>query len=406
MRVRPFAVVAAVCALCAPASAQPIHLTLADALARARAHAPEVLVAEARIEETRARLIGARVRQRESPVIDVSSGPRATAAGTSADLDVGFSQSFETGGQRAARIASAQAAIEGTIAGVSEARRQLLQNVAIAFFQAVAADQRVVLLANTEQTAGEVLRVAIRRFDAGDIPVLDVNLAKSALTRARSASMSAVATRDLLLARLARLTAIPRGTTITVGGALTDDRSAELPALLAAIERRPDILALQSSLVEAEADQRLGDASRQPDLGFTVRGKREAGDRAVLGGLILTWPAFANAQEVRAEGLARATRVRLELEAARTTAARDVEALHTAYLTRRASAVAFEQDALPSVAENEQLSQRSFEEGELSLADLLVVRREAVETRLEYLERLAEATETAIARDFAAGVLQ
>ena len=66
----------------------------------------------------------------------------------------------------------------------------------------------------------------------------------------------------------------------------------------------------------------------------------------------------------------------------------------------------FEQEALPGAAENEQLSRRSFEEGQLSLADLLVVRRELVDTRLDYLERLRDAAETAMMRDAAAGVLQ
>jgi outer membrane protein TolC len=73
---------------------------------------------------------------------------------------------------------------------------------------------------------------------------------------------------------------------------------------------------------------------------------------------------------------------------------------------RRAAAEAFEQDALPNAIESEQLAQRSFEEGQISLTDLIVVRRELTDTRLEYLDRLLEAAQTAIDRDAAAGVLQ
>ena len=139
---------------------------------------------------------------------------------------------------------------------------------------------------------------------------------------------------------------------------------------------------------------------------MTVRGKREAGDKAIVAGLTVTWPAFVSGQEERAAGAARSARLRLELETTRAAALRDVEALHAAYITRHEAAEAFEQEALPSALENEQLSQRSFEEGELSLPDLLVVRRESVDTRLEYLERLRDAAQTAMLRDAAAGVLR
>ena len=86
-------------------------------------------------------------------------------------------------------------------------------------------------------------------------------------------------------------------------------------------------------------------------------------------------------------------------------ASAEITSLYTEYVRRRLAAAAFE-DALPAATDNEQLSQRSFEEGELSLPDLVVVRREVIETRLEYLDLLFEAAETAVARDAAAGVMK
>ena len=66
----------------------------------------------------------------------------------------------------------------------------------------------------------------------------------------------------------------------------------------------------------------------------------------------------------------------------------------------------FEQDAMPGMDENEALARRSFEVGQISLPELLLVRRELVETRLEYLSRLLEVAQAAIDQDAAAGVLQ
>jgi len=62
----------------------------------------------ARIDEARGRLAGARIRYRDYPTIDASVGPRSTDVGTLTDVDVGIRQLFETGGQRAARIAGAE----------------------------------------------------------------------------------------------------------------------------------------------------------------------------------------------------------------------------------------------------------------------------------------------------------
>jgi len=56
--------------------------------------------------------------------------------------------------------------------------------------------------------------------------------------------------------------------------------------------------------------------------------------------------------------------------------------------------------------ENDALARRSFEVGQISLPELLLVQRELVETRLEYLNRQLEVAEAAIEQDAAAGVLQ
>jgi cobalt-zinc-cadmium efflux system outer membrane protein len=65
-----------------------------------------------------------------------------------------------------------------------------------------------------------------------------------------------------------------------------------------------------------------------------------------------------------------------------------------------------ERDVLPGLDENERLARRSFEVGELSLPDLLVVRREFLETRLQYLDALGDAAVASIDWQMAAGALR
>src|SRR5207247_1485352 len=109
IRSRFAAVPAFVCLTQTVAGGQSLTLTFEDALARAREEAPSVFVARARIEEARGWLVGARIRYRDNPTIDVSAGSRSIEGNTLAGFDVGLSQLFETRGQRQARIAGAEA---------------------------------------------------------------------------------------------------------------------------------------------------------------------------------------------------------------------------------------------------------------------------------------------------------
>lgn len=407
MRLRQCAAVPVfVCVLQSNAVAQSISLTLDDALVRAREQAPAVLIARARIGEARGRLAGARVRFRENPTIDAGTGPRVTEAGTLTDLDVGFAQVFETGGQRAARIAGAEAAIARETAAADEARRLALRAVGLAYLRTLYAQERIALLRGSETIAAEVLTVADRRNAAGDIAVLDVNIAKIALARARAARLAAEGERTLFAGELQRLLGMPSGSDVVAAGSLRRQRRSDLATLLAAVANRPDLRAMDADIRDAEADVRLGRAATRPDIGLGARMKREEGHKAVLGELTVTLPFFNQGQELRATGTARASRVRLELETTRASIESEVRSLYAAFAARDAALAAFEQDAMPGMDENDALARRSFEVGQISLPELLLVRRELVETRLEYLNRLLEVAEAAIEQDATAGVLQ
>jgi outer membrane protein, heavy metal efflux system len=388
------------------AGAQSITLTFDEALARARDQAPSVLIARARVEEARGRLAGARIRYRDNPTIDGAVGPRSTDLGTLTDFDIGLTQVFETGGQRAARIAGAEAAISREMATTADATRLALRDVAMAFVRLLHAQKRMALLQSVEGVAVDVVNVANRRYAAGDIAVLDVNVAKTALARARAIRFAAAAERTEWAGLVQRLLGLPRGTMPVAQGSLRLDRRTELPALVAAVNNRPDLRAIRADITDAEADLRLGKAMTRPDVGIGARLKHEEGHRAVIGEVHLTLPVFARGQELQSTGPARASRLRLELETARAAVVAEVESLYEAYAVRQAAVTALEQDALPSLDENDALARRSFDVGQISLPELLLIRRELVETRLDYLDRLLETAEASITQDAIAGVLQ
>ena len=80
--------------------------------------------------------------------------------------------------------------------------------------------------------------------------------------------------------------------------------------------------------------------------------------------------------------------------------------MHAA-LTRRAAVLRIlELEALPGLEENERLTTRSYEVGQLGLPELLFIRHETLDTRAQYLDALLEAALTRVDLDATAGLLR
>lgn len=386
---------------------QDTSLTLEQALEIARRRAPVILAARARIEEARARLKGASVLLRENPTIETEAGPRISNPERFTDVDVSLTQELELGGRRKARIAGAQAGIARETADSEGAARRLLREVAAAFSRALAAQERIALLTTTEKLAEEFQQIAEHRYRAGDIAILEVNLARTSVARTRAELHVADAELSAELGELRVLLGMKTGESRKVMGELQEHAVYDAATLAeGALNARPDFKALQADLGEAEAEVRLGEGFKWPDLGFTTRYKRDTGDNVYQGGVKITLPVFSRGQELRATGTARAARIRLEMDALRNAVEHEVTSAAETYESRVKASTELERGALPSLADNENLAKRSYEEGEIGAAELLLIRRETLETRLAYLNGLLEAKLAEIELQFRAGVLR
>lgn len=389
-----------------PGFAQERALTLEGAIALAREHAPAVLAARARIEEARGRLKGASVLARENPEVGVGTGRRTSDRGEFVERELEISQRLELGGRRRSRIAAAQAGISRSEWVSEETARRALRDVATAFLRALHAGERARVASGAESVAGEVLRIAERRYRAGDVAILEVNLTRAALARARSAVATAEAAREEALGDLRSLLGFSSADVFVVHGDLARRALSSLEDLLANAAHRPDISALEAEIREAEADERLGRGLAWPDLGLGLRSAREENAKILLGSFKLTLPVFERGQGLRAEAHARASRLRMELQARRRQVEAEVRTAAEVYRRRVASVDELEREVVPLLGENETLSRRSYEVGQIGLAEFLLIRRETLDARLEYLERSLEASVAAIDLESAVGVLR
>jgi len=381
-------------------------LTLEQALNRARLKAPVLLSARARIEEARGRLKGASILLQSNPVVEGTVGPRLSDQGRTTDGDVSVTQDFEAIGRRGARIAGAQTSLTREIAASSETGRALLRDVAIAFMRALAANEKLKVLTTADQVSSGFLDTAERRYQAGDIPILEVNLAKNGAARARAELRSGRAELVTSLGELRVLLGMSPEEEFSVSGDLTTAKKYDLAAMVTTAEDRPDIRVLESELQGAQADVKLGNTFKSPDFGVIARYQRDQGDNIVEGGVRITLPLFSRGQELTATGSARAARIRGELTAIKTEIRNEIKTAFDAYTYRSEALQELERLALPSLMENETLARRSYEEGEIGLAELLLIRREILETRLAYVSTLLDTALAGVDLEFKSGVLR
>jgi cobalt-zinc-cadmium efflux system outer membrane protein len=281
-----------------------------------------------------------------------------------------------------------------------------LRQTAIAFWTAVHAAEQQRLTEQTVALAEETEHVAQRRYRVGDVGALDVNLATAAVARERSDLQAARAASDAALGALRVSLGIGADSPLAIIGELRPRRRYVLPELLERASERPDLRALEAGVREAEASVRLGRALRWPNLGVGAVYERDDGTDVAMGLVTVTLPVFERGQGATAEGLARQRRIEFELETSRRTLDIEVRAAFSVYEHRNQAVDELERGALPSLDENENLARRSYEEGQLSVAELLAVRREILDTKRQYLDRLREAAIAGVELEASAGVLQ
>ncbi|MBI2569027.1 MAG: TolC family protein [Candidatus Schekmanbacteria bacterium] len=384
-----------------PCCAEQAALSFGDALELARVRAAAAQAARARIDEARARLLGASLRLAQNPLLETAAGT-ASDGETAVELDV--RQPLALGGRRAARIAAAEAGVDRAAAEYDEAVRGALREVALAFLRALHAQERLRLARQAEEVATEVVRITERRHQAGELAVLELNLARATLAHARADGGQAMAAGSLALGELRVLLDMPPETRLDLAGTLREQVQ-EVVAESAAPPERADLRVLGAELREARAEALLAAAERLPETELGLRYERDGDTETVLGAVSLTLPVFNRGQASRAEASARVGRLAAQLDAARRAARSEVAAAQAAAAQLRAAVATLEDQALPILDDNERLARRSYEEGELGLAELLLVRRETLELRQEYLDHLLAAAAAAVELRVHAGAL-
>lgn len=392
-------------AFAAAAAAEP--LTLAEAVRLAEENNPDLRTLAAEVDAARALLRGASLLLQANPSLTASAGPRRSEAGDSRDSGVQLVQDFEVAGQRGARIGAAEANVDAAQARLEARRVELLAEVRERFGAALAATQRLDLATETLATARESLEAAEQRFAAGATALLEVNTARiefGRLTREKAQAEGRQATARGELALVVGLD--PRqpldeqGELGLTSSLLTADQAGRL-----ALERRGELRAARRTLDAAKAEARLAERARFPNLRLGASyAREEESDATVVQGIVgIDLPLFNRNSAARGVAAARVRQQEIALASTERRIHQEVVVAVARVRAARDAADGYAADVVEAMEQNMELATESHRAGKIDFLQLMVVRRQALDARAEYVDILEELDAASARLDRAVG---
>jgi len=378
-----------------PAAAEPIEIDLRAALERAHRVAPDAIAARGRIARAEAALTGADVLFTTNPGVEAGAGPRFLA-GQRLDVEVRIEQNLEPW-RRDPRRRVARAELAHARAEADAQLRERELEVSLAFYEALHADRVAELASRTEELAKRAAESAERRRKAGEVTDLEANLARAALGRARSATLSAAAERASAVGRLAARIGAAPGDAIVLRGELKP------PPVPTSVSDRPDVRVLEQERELAIAQRAQATANGRPELALWAAYQREDAASILVGGLRLTLPLWNRAQGDRAVALADERRATEARDATVQVARRQVADALAVHAGAQQAVDTFEREVVPLLEESEQLLQRTVDAGQIAVSEYLIARQQLLDGRREHLERLLALARAAVAVRYAVG---
>jgi outer membrane protein, heavy metal efflux system len=269
-------------------------------------------------------------------------------------------------------------------------RWEILMGVQSAFATALYWQRVIEARAEDVRLAANGVSAARARLAAGDaIPAevgqTEVELGRAQLELERATSMQAQAMEALVTAM-----GEPSLEVGTLEGGLEQPLVLpSLESLRARLDQSPVVAASEAEIAVQKARLELAEAQRTPDVSLELSYRR-LGDveNALDVGMRLPIPLFnrfqGSIQEARAElaaAEARGRSVRNEL-------GRELQAAHRTLARAVACAKLLREDILPRAGSVLQGAETRYRSGDISLAELLPIRRDWTKARLDYLEAL------------------
>ncbi len=372
----------------------PQKLTVAEAIDLAEKQNLDLIAARS---QRAVALAGARIAG-ERPNPTLSFGAARDTPHETALID----QPLEIGPKRERRIEVARQESALTEADISALERQVRRKVRDAYF-GLAHARSATAQQNEAVTLTERLRdIAKSRFDAGDIPQLEMTQSELEAARAQANRQVAQQEEKVTLSDLNALLNEPATTDWDLGDALS---AFEAPPALADVLARAGTSNAEIARITQEekieqSRKALLEAERIPNLGLqfgadlnapggpgTNTGGYEVGAR---GQLSMDLPIFSHNQGEIAQSTAKTDALDGALAAARRAADAKVESAYFDLEARETQAQLYHQTILPSSQRLEAMAEESYHAGKANIMTVLGAQRDVQQFERDYLDSLLE----------------
>lgn len=343
-----------------------------------------------------------------------------TGSPDDSSVSLGLSQELLLGGKRERRLAVAERELELYRWQLVDRQRLLVAEVRNSYYDLLLAQERVALAERSMSLAGQLVEVARERLAAGDIPELELNLAKVELARAAGSKVEAQRAQIMNRTRLLALMGGESDEEIRLTDKLAPASgmlNLELSALKqAALAQRPDLKALQAEKGRGEADVDLARAESIPNLTAGIAFSRDRSSMEVSNGLqgrdtaykfgfrlSIPLPVFDRNQAGLQEARARLSSSESRLPAASRVVEREVEAAYAGYRQSAEVLSLYRGDILPQLEENLALVQEAYRVGEIGILNVIAEQKKFFEVNDAYLSALYNFQNALVKLETAAG---
>ncbi|WP_424137692.1 TolC family protein [Roseomonas chloroacetimidivorans] len=316
--------------------------------------------------------------------------------GRSVETTVGVAQRVELGGKRSARIGFA--ARSGDVAGLEYqgARLDLARDVITALADAEAASRLVAVERERARLAGETLRAARARVEAGREPPLQAQRAEVVRTTAEIAAERAQREVEISLAELAVLIGAPQVEIAPRQRWFEDVGPAPRPPVpadpLARLVGNPDLTRLDAAVAQQRANLSLQRATAVPDV--TVQGQvrrfQDTGETAFVAGASIPLPFSDRNQGGIARAQAELLRAEAEADRGRAALAASLVAAEQRVASAWRSVQSLKRDAVPAAEQAARSASGGFAEGKFSFLEVLDAQRALSDARAQLIDAYRE----------------
>lgn len=304
---------------------------------------------------------------------------------------VQLSQVLELGGKRSARINLAERERSLASSSLDVARIDLRADVTAAYFDALAAQERVQLAQASLDVASKGATAAEKRVAAGRVSPVEQDRAGVALASSRLEAAQAQSELTVAMHTLAAYWGETGPVIQTLAVPALD--LAPTPAL-AELERRlagsPQLRRARLQVEREEAQVDVDRAQRMPDVTLIVGSTRddEIGHSQTVLGLAVPLPLFNRNQGSLQASLGRADKARAELEAEQLRLHRDLANAHQRAQLSRERVRTMHEEILPSAQRVFDSTVTGFEAGKFAFLDVLDAQRTLLQIRTQYIQAL------------------